>query len=180
MFGRPIAAIEEQAGDLEGQLADFFRLHYDRLVRLAALVCHANVSIEDAVQAAMEQAWRRRHTLRDPDRLRPWLDQIVVREAIRLNRRPWWTRFQGSPETALLTTPDRRSGVDPTWIALSIAFRALPAEQRAAVALHLYEGYSVDETASLMGASIETTRSRLRLARQRLRRELGDTGGEQR
>ena len=179
MFGRPIAAFDDQAADLEGQLADFFGQHYDRLVRLAALVCHANVSIEDAVQAAMEQAWRRRHTLRDPDRLRPWLDQIVVREAIRLNRRPWWTRFGAPSEAALPTSPDRGSEVNPTWIALMVAFRTLPAEQRAVVALHLYEGYSVDETAGLMRASVETTRSRLRLARQRLRRELGDLGGDE-
>jgi RNA polymerase sigma-70 factor (ECF subfamily) len=54
-----------------------------------------------------------------------------------------------------------------------VAFEGLPAEQRAVVALHLYEGYPVEETAQLMGAGIETTRSRLRLARQRLRRELG-------
>jgi RNA polymerase sigma-70 factor (ECF subfamily) len=175
MIGRPVAAIDEGASDLEGQLTDFFGLHYDRLIRLAALVCHADTSVEDAVQAAMEQAWRRRHTLRDPNLLRPWLDQIVVREAIRLNRRPWWSRFtrqidsEPVPELA-----DGRRGVDPNWIALSIAFRTLPAEQRAVVALHLYEGYPVNETAELMGASIETTRSRLRLARQRLRRELGE------
>ena len=177
MIGRPVAAVGEGSSDLEGQLADFFGLHYDRLVRLAALVCHAHVSIEDAVQAAMEQAWRRRQTLQDPSRIRPWLDQIVVREAIRLNRRPWWTRFQGSIDAGMPEPPDRRGGVDPTWIALLDAFRTLPAEQRAVVALHLYEGYPVDETAKLMGASVETTRSRLRLARQRLRRELG---GEER
>ena len=173
MIGRRAAAIEEDTGALEGQLADFFGLHYDRLVRLAALVCHANVSVEDAVQAAMEQAWRRRHTLRDPERLRPWLDQIVVREAIRMNRRPWWARFQGPTDTGLPAAPARGGAVDPTWIALSVAFKGLPAEQRAVVALHLYEGYPVEETAKLMGASVETTRSRLRLARQRLRRELG-------
>jgi RNA polymerase sigma-70 factor (ECF subfamily) len=176
MIGRPVAAIDEGASDLEGQLADFFGLHYDRLVRLAALVCHADGSVEDAVQAAMEQAWRRRHTLRDPNRVRPWLDQIVVREAIRLNRRPWWSRFSRriEAEPNPLEVPDRRPGVDPAWIALSIAFRTLPAEQRAVVALHLYEGYPVDETAELMGVSAETTRSRLRLARKRLRRELGE------
>jgi RNA polymerase sigma-70 factor (ECF subfamily) len=175
MIGRPVVAIEQGVSDLEGQLADFFRLHYDRLVRLAALVCHANTSVEDAVQAAMEQAWRRRHTLRDPNLLRPWLDQIVVREAIRLNRRPWWSRFsQRIDSESAPEPPDRRSGVDPAWIALSVAFKALPAEQRAVVALHLYEGYAVNETAEMMGASIETTRSRLRLARQRLRRELGE------
>jgi RNA polymerase sigma-70 factor (ECF subfamily) len=173
MIGRRAAAIEEDTSSLEAQLADFFGLHYDRLVRLAALVCHANVSIEDAVQAAMEQAWRRRHTLRDPERLRPWLDQIVVREAIRLNRRPWWARFQGSTDPSGEAAPARSGGIDPTWIALSAAFKALPAEQRAVVALHLYEGYPLDETARLMGTGLETTRSRLRLARNRLRRELG-------
>ena len=175
MIGRPVVAIEEGASDLEGQLADFFGLHYDRLVRLAALVCHASISVEDAVQAAMEQAWRRRHTLRDPNSLRPWLDRIVIREAIRLNRRPWWSRFtQRADSESPLELADRRPGVDPVWIALSIAFRTLPAEQRTVVALHLYEGYPVNETAEMTGASIETTRSRLRLARQRLRRELGE------
>ncbi|HET9901203.1 MAG TPA: RNA polymerase sigma factor [Actinomycetes bacterium] len=172
MLGRRAAAIEVGTSALEGQLADFFGLHYDRLVRLAALVCHANVSVEDAVQAAMEQAWRRRHTLRDVERVRPWLDQIVVREAIRMNRRPWWARFQSQTDTGLPAAPSRSGAVDPTWIALSVAFEGLPAEQRAVVALHLYEGYPVEETARLMGASLETTRSRLRLARQRLRREL--------
>lgn len=178
MAGRPIAAVGEGASDLDGQLTDFFGAHYDRLVRLAALVCHAPGSVEDAVQAAMEQAWRRRHTLHDPARVRPWLDQIVVREAIRLNRRPWWTRLAARPrsgdEPPSPEPADPRGGANPTWLALLVAFDQLPAEQRAAVALHLYEGYSVEETADLMGASIETTRSRLRLARTKLRRELSE------
>ena len=174
MFGRPLVAVGDEASSLEALLTDFFGLHYGRLIRLAALVCHTDASVEDAVQAAMEQAWRRRATLHDRGQLRPWLDQIVVREAIRLNKRSWWTRLsQRSGSDRDVPEPaDRRSGVDPAWIALSIAFRGLPAEQRAVVALHLYAGYPVDETARLMGASVETTRSRLRLARKRLRREL--------
>ncbi len=175
MVGRPVVAVAEGADELERQLADFFAMHYDRLVRLAGLICHATTSIDDAVQAAMEQAWRRRHTLREPERLRPWLDQIVVREAIRQNRKPWWSRLGiAAAEDQVPRARDRRGDVNPTWIALTDAFRGLPAEQRAVVALHLYEGYPVDETARLMGASLETTRSRLRLARQRLRRELGE------
>jgi RNA polymerase sigma factor (sigma-70 family) len=174
MTGRPVVAIGEAASDLEVQLADFFGLHYERLVRLAALVCHASSSVEDAVQAAMEQAWRRRSTLRDPERVKPWLDQIVVREAIRTNRRPWWTRFAPSPDSAAADVPDRRAGADANWIALAEAFRNLPVEQRAVVALHLYAGHTVEETADIVGASLETTRSRLRLARKRLRRELGE------
>src|SRR5687767_2420299 len=93
MLGRPDAATIELAVALERELEAFFAEHYDRLVRLAGLICHAASSTEDAVQAAMEQAWRRRATLRDATRIRPWLDQIVVREAIRVNEQPWWSRF---------------------------------------------------------------------------------------
>jgi len=174
MLARQTAAIGEGVGELETQLTDFFAEHYDRLVGLAGLVCHSPAAVEDAVQGAMEQAWRRRHTLRNLYRLKPWLDQIVVREAIRLNRRPWWSRLGEAVPADVEQVADRRADVNPAWIALAQAFRRLPAEQRAAVALHLYAGYSVEETADLTGSGVETTRSRLRLARQRLRRELGE------
>ena len=174
MLGRPAVTITQGVGELEAQLSEFFADHYDRLVRLAALVCHSSASIEDAVQAAMEQAWRRRGTLRDPQRIRPWLDQIVVREAIRTNRRPWWSAFSRATDDETAQIPDRSDSIDPRWVALVSSFRKLPAEQRAVVALHLYAGHPVEETARLMGATLETTRSRLRLARQRLRRDLGE------
>jgi RNA polymerase sigma-70 factor (ECF subfamily) len=174
VIGRSAAAVESDIGELEGQLTDFFAAHYDRLVRLAALICHSGHSTEDAVQAALEHAWRQRHSLRDADRLRPWLDQIVVREAIRTNRKPWWARGPLGTHEEAAAMPDRTAGVNPDWVALMSVFGRLPVEQRATVALHMYAGHSVDETARLMKASVETTRSRLRLAKQRLRRDLGD------
>lgn len=186
MLGRPDAAAIERGGALERALEAFFADHYERLVRLAGLVCHSASTTEDAVQAAMEQAWRRRATLRDPARIKPWLDQIVVREAIRVNRQPWWSRFSKASvrriEPAAIDAgavgpvPHRQASLaDPTeatWLSLVESFRALPVEQRVVVALHLYAGYSVEETARLMDARLETTRSRLRLARERLRRDL--------
>ena len=162
-------------GSLEQQLATFFDTHYERMTRLAGLICHAGVPAEDAVQAAMEQAWRRRASIRDASRLRSWLDRIVVREAIRMNRPPWWTRFATQPmddQARLLPDPAREMTAER--MALTSAFRSLPVEQRAACVLHLHLGYAVGETAELMGASVETTRSRLRLARRRLRAELAE------
>jgi RNA polymerase sigma-70 factor (ECF subfamily) len=182
-MGETITPMQEAAGvsaaagaaTLEDQLAAFFEAHYERMVGLAGLVCRRGVLAEDAVQAAMEQAWRRRASLRDPSRMRWWLDRIVVREAIRMNRRSWWSRVTSTytdehahalPDPAAETTPDR--------VALTAAFRALTPEQRAACVLHLHLGYGVAETAELMGAGIETTRSRLRQARRRLRADLSE------
>ncbi len=168
-----VQAAAPTATSLETQLVEFFSAHYPRLIRLAALVCYAGVPPEDAVQAAMEQAWRRRGSLRDAGSMRPWLDRITVREAIRLNRRPWWRREQPHTDhVRLLQDPSTTLGTDR--LALKAAFAVLPVEQRAAVVLHLHLGYSVEETARTMDASLETTRSRLRLARQRLRRELAE------
>jgi RNA polymerase sigma factor (sigma-70 family) len=163
------------AARVEDQLAAFFDAHYERMVGLAGLVCHSGALAEDAVQAAMEQAWRRRASLRDPDRLRWWLDRIVVREAIRMNRRPWWGRLTAihADERASLL-PDPAGHTTPQRMALTAAFKALTPEQRTACVLHLHMGYGVAETAELMGAGVETTRSRLRLARRRLRVDLSE------
>jgi RNA polymerase sigma-70 factor, ECF subfamily len=163
-----------EAASLEDQLAAFFDRHYDRMVRLAGLVCRGTVLAEDAVQAAMEQAWRHRGSLRDADRMRWWLDRIVVREAIRLSRRPWWSRLSPSAADEAALLPDRSVHMPAERLGLSAAFAALTPEQRAACVLHLHLGYSVAESAELMGVGIETTRSRLRVGRQRLRAYLSE------
>ena len=166
---------DSEAATIEDQLAAFFGAHYERMVRLAGLVCHGGDQAEDAVQAAMEQAWRRRTSLRDPERMRWWLDRIVVREAIRLNRRPWWGRLTGTlTELQASVLPDPARDSTPERLALNAAFAELAPEQRAACVLHLHLGYGVVETAELMGAGVETTRSRLRMARQRLRADLSE------
>lgn len=157
-------------------LEAFVAEHYERLRRLAWLVTHDATLTADAVQAGLEQAWRNRTKLRDGRRLRPWLDRIVVRESIRIGkRRRGWLRRTLSPREPSEAWIDlAHTGRLPSaeWIAFRAAFGRLPYQQRAVVALHLYAGYSVAETADLVGARIGTVRSRLRLARQRLRRDV--------
>ncbi len=157
-MSQPMAAADE--------LETFVTEHYGRLIRLAGLVCHDLHEAEDAVQAALERAWRRRGTLADPERMRPWLDRIVVNEAIRSKSRP-------RPTVVDLATTVGPSRADE-WAALREAFRQLSNEQRAVVVLHLYAGYSLADTAELVGAPLETVRSRLRLARQHLRQLLAE------
>ena len=149
--------------------------HYDRLLRLARLICRDTTEAADAVQVGLEVAWRRRSTLRDPDRLGPWLDRIVAREAVRVSKRrsSWLGRLSAPhPGVTWAEPADHRVSEPSTYLALQAAFATLSPEQRAVVALHLHSGYSIAETAALVGAPEETVRSRLRLAKQRLRREL--------
>jgi RNA polymerase sigma-70 factor (ECF subfamily) len=162
----PTAAI---AGEASDRLEAFVSEHYGRLIRLAALVCRSVDEAEDTVQAALERAWRKRDALRDPANVRPWLDRIVVREAIRTKGRRLTTVDELVLDRHGTETADAMAG-------LRIAFEQLSPDHRAAVVLHIYMGYSVAETAEMLGARTETVRSRLRLARERLRHLLAEEG----
>lgn len=167
------AEVERARSD--AAIAAFVTEHYDRLLRLARLMCMDTADAADAVQVGLELAWRRRSTLHDEARLRPWLDRIVVREAVRIskNRQSWLRRlFTPRPEIAWIEPVDPQGSDPSTYVALRAAFRRLSPEQRAVVVLHLYCGYTVAETAGIVGAPDETVRSRLRLGRQQMRGEL--------
>lgn len=149
----------------------FVRTNYPRLIRLAGLITRDAEQAQDAVQGALERAWRKRGDVRDPARLRPWLDRIVAREAIRQTR--------GTGLTALLRrAPDEwiqypATMPEPTEIVvIREALGRLSPDHRAVVVLHLHGGYTVEETARMLGVPFDTIRSRLRAARERLRREL--------
>ena len=151
------------------ELHDFVSEHHARLIRLAVLVTRSVDEAEDAVQAAFERAWRHRASLTDPSRLRPWLDRIVVREAIRGARRPT------HPLDNELPAPFDRD-TSPETAAVHQALDQLAPGHRAVVVLHLYAGYSVADTAAALNIPLETARSRLRVARDRLRHLLAEEG----
>lgn len=169
------AAMDRAESD--AAIAAFVAEHYDRLLRLARLICRDSSDAADAVQIGLEQAWRQRSTLRDGTRVRPWLDRIVVREAIRISKgRPWMSRlFTPPPEITWIEPPDPQGSDPSTFVALRVAFQRISPEHRAVVVLHMHFGYTVAETAAMVGVPDETVRSRLRLAKQRLRRELEET-----
>ena len=167
----------EQIGVGQARLAidsldGFVHEHYPRLVRLAGLVTRDVDQAQDAVQAALERAWRKRDQAH-AETFRPWLDRIVVREAIRLaqgrNRLAPWRHDPTDWVEMPASTPE------PTEMAvLREALGRLTPDHRAVVALHLYAGYSVEETSRMLQIPFDTVRSRLRAARERLRRELGE------
>ena len=163
----------QPAPEASVSLESFVALHYRRLVRLAGIVCADRADAQDAVQNALERAWRHRASLHDRERIKPWLDAIVVRESIRLNSRA---------RSVLRRMTRRLAGTDdadlvyhqPMPTGLLDELKRLPLAQRAVLALHYEAGYPVAEVAELVGAPVETVRSRLRLARERLRRAHAD------
>jgi RNA polymerase sigma-70 factor (ECF subfamily) len=147
---------------------------YTDLVRLAFLILHDQGEAEDATQLALERAWRCRDQLRSADGSLPWLRRIVVRESLRARSSPW-RRLRSSPGVLEIEISGHDESLGSALrLDLARAFRRLPADQSAVVVLHHYFNYPVSEVAEMVGAPVETVRSRLRLALRRLREELQD------
>jgi RNA polymerase sigma-70 factor (ECF subfamily) len=75
----------------------------------------------------------------------------------------------GSPSPAELLDSARRRR------ALRELLDALPLSQAEVLALHVVLGYTVEETGAMMGATVNTVRSRLRRGLAALREELGSS-----
>ena len=154
-----------------------------RLFHLAFSVLHDRAEAEDAVQETMWKAWRAWQTVRDERKRNAWLTKICLRHCLRRKQRldrstPWDTT---DPDTA-----DR--GMAPGLLVgaaasisppvndpdLDRAYRNLPPKQRAAIVLHYHHGYTVEQTAEVMGCRAGTVRTHVQRALANLRKELGN------
>lgn len=129
---------------------------------------------EEAVQSAWPIAWRNLHTVRDAERLRPWLISIAVNEARQLARRRRRGRVLeisvAMDQTATTPDPATRAGD----IDLHNALARLKPEDRTLIALRYVAGFDSTELARVTGMSPSGTRARLARVLGRLRSELGD------
>jgi RNA polymerase sigma-70 factor (ECF subfamily) len=146
--------------------------HLD-LVRVAFVICGDEDLAEDAAQAAWWIAWRKLRSLRDPERLKPWLVAVAANEARELARRE---HRHGVVE--LRVTADPSPGADPAGgidhVDLANALGHLKPEDRALVAMRYAADLDSSELAPVLGISPSGVRTRLSRAVDRLRKELGD------
>ncbi len=160
------------AGDVDA-LARIVGLHHDDMARVCFVICGDQDLAQDAVQAAWPIAWRKLGSLRDPDRLRPWLMAVAANEARQLLRRQ---RRHPVVEIAVadLGTDRHDPAARPGLSDLAAALRRLAPEDRALLALRHVAGYDATEIGRELGMSASGVRSRLARLTARLRTELED------
>jgi RNA polymerase sigma factor (sigma-70 family) len=160
----------------ESAFAQIIARYDDDLARVAYLVTADIGLAHDAVQAAWPIAWQKLRSLRDPDRLRPWLVAIAVNEARQLLRR---RRRQRVAEISLDDVPEAspnrlRSVPIDQHLDLLEALRGLSPDDRALVAMRYALGLTSDEIGREIGLSAAGVRSRVARCVAVLRKELTD------
>jgi RNA polymerase sigma factor (sigma-70 family) len=141
--------------------------HGALLLALAHTFTRNWAEAEDLFQSTVEIALRNADQLREPAAAKAWLVRIESREAFRLKR-----RFRRFVSLDLHVEDLRNDGEMGASVDLRRAVAALPPRTRAALLLHHYCGFSVEETAGALGISPNTVKTQLRKSLARIREEI--------
>jgi RNA polymerase sigma factor (sigma-70 family) len=141
-----------------------------RLYALALTILRDHREAEDACQETMIRAWRNWSKLRDPSDPSPWLTRICVNRCLSRRR----SLLAARARTVPLGVNDRSTRVVSTDLNLAAAFERLSSRQRTVLTLHYQFGYTLDESAVLMGCRPGTARSHLARGLASLRRNLSN------
>ena len=172
---------ERLAGELVGVEHELEREFETRLVesstlafRVAFAVLRHRQDAEDVAQEAFLKAYRGFSQLRERDRFRAWLVRMTWRLAIdrqRTDRRREARELTDADPVTMSTTAEAVASRERA-AALWRAIDALPDKLRVVVVLAGIEGHDLREVAVLLGLPEGTVKSRLFVARRRLKESL--------
>ena len=148
------------------QLGQLILASEDTMYHVAKTLLCSDADCADAIQETIVKAFTKLHTLRQDSYAKTWLIRILMNECYAIMRRE-------KRVVSLEDYQDGESAIQPQdYSDLYEALRQLPADHRICVTLYYLEGYSVKETAKMLGITESAVKNRLARARTRMRSEL--------
>lgn len=159
-------------GDREA-FARLYETHANRALRLARVITRDDQTAADAVQEAFIRAYIYRQKLRAGESFELWFTKIVVNESRRQLQKS--SKLVPMPDVA-----DANAAHQPVYAFLEYqplytAIEQLSDILRTAVALKYVNGLSEREMAQVLKTSVNTVKSRLFQARQKLKHLIRDS-----
>jgi RNA polymerase sigma-70 factor (ECF subfamily) len=149
------------------------RANRKAMLKRAKSIVKNNADAEDAVQEALERAWRSRERFIAGANPKPWLLRITTNVAIDILQRQPQIDSEAEAATAeLKDVPELAALQRERARSIEAAVQKLTPAYRTAFVLHDVHGYSSREISSREHLPYHTIRTHLFRARQQLRRAL--------
>jgi RNA polymerase sigma-70 factor (ECF subfamily) len=155
--------------------SELVRRHRDRMWAVALRTVRDPEEAADALQDAFISAYRAAGKFRAESQVTTWLHRIVVNACLDRVRRRQARPTVPFPETGRNEPAVLRDSMAEreTTLVVRAALDQLPEDQRAPIMLVDVEGYSVAETAKMLGIAEGTVKSRCARGRTKLAKVLG-------
>ena len=168
----PTAALASAAAGDEIAFGRIVAAYHAEMHRVCVFVCGDQSVAEEAVQATWSIAWKKLGSVREPERLKPWLVSVAVNQARDLVRK----RARRAELEVITDVPVQHGGVDPATgidaMDLRAALLALEPEERELLGMRYIAGFNATELSAALGISPSGVRNRLERLTTRLRQEL--------
>lgn len=162
------------AGDREA-LRELYLIYHRRLARFLTRFIRRHDLIEEVINDTLWVVWRKASEFRGDSQLSTWIMGIAYRCALKTLR----SRAQADTvpiENEFLPAPDELDAAETgEWV--SLAMQQLPTDQRLTLELAYGLGHSCEEIAQIMDCPVNTVKSRMFQARNKLRTLLPQLAG---
>lgn len=154
----------------EADFTAMIREHLPMFRGLSRRILFVSADVDDAIQNALLQAWRRRGSFRGEAQLAHWVARIVINESYNLLRKR--QREQTSLAEYSPATPEDSKHQEVQLHRLEDAIAKLPPLYRETVHLALLSDFDRETAAKMLGCTTNTLYQRIHQAKKLLRKKL--------
>ncbi|MCY1712866.1 RNA polymerase sigma factor [Caproiciproducens galactitolivorans] len=156
---------------IEMQIADYVMKYQDSHYRLAYSIVKDPYDAQDIVQESITKAFSSKKSLKEPDYIKTWFYRIEVNTALDFLRKRNKTVLS---DEEMLSDQDSGECDQYTDFDLRKALEDLPVSYRSVVVLRYFEDLKIEEVAEVLNENVNTVKTRLYKALQKLRITMND------
>jgi RNA polymerase sigma-70 factor, ECF subfamily len=153
---------------------ELYLAYHRRLARFLMRMTFRHDVVEEVINDTLWTVWRKAADFRGESQVSTWIVGIAYRRALKALRSPRSLQAQ-SLEQSLATADPHARAEEREWLECALA--ELPLEQRMALELSYLLGHSCEEIAAIMSCPVNTVKTRMFHAREKLRNSLPRLAG---
>jgi RNA polymerase sigma-70 factor, ECF subfamily len=159
---------------------ELYLIYHRRLARFLMRITSHHELVEEVINDTLWTVWQKASDFRGASRVSTWIVGIAYRRALKALRQAKPAALATSDDAAAegATTDPQVENETSEWLHRALA--ELPLEQRLAVEFCYLLGHSCEEIAEIMGCPVNTVKTRMFHAREKLRHSLPRLAGSDR